>query len=91
LTWKVRQLLLVRAGASAKDAGIRSDRLYRQARTETSGFGPGELAWVHDRLARLDLELKGGELDDDVAIEIAVLELATSREVGAPFNPLAIS
>lgn len=90
LTWKVRQLLLVRAGTSAKDAGIRSDRLYRQARTEASGFGPGELAWVHDRLARLDLELKGGELPDGVAIEIAVLELATSREVGSPFNPLAL-
>lgn len=90
LTWKVRQLLLARSGSSAKDVGLRSAGQFRRVKAEASRFNPAELAWAHDRLARLDLELKGGELPDDVAIEIAVLELASSREVGAPFNPLAV-
>ncbi len=90
LSWRLRQLLLVRSGASAAEAGIRSSGQHRRAQADAARFRPGELAWAHDRLATLDLALKGGELPDDVVIEIAVLELATSRDVGAPFNPLAV-
>jgi DNA polymerase-3 subunit delta len=89
LTYRFRQLLQVRGGAAAKDAGLRSDHQFRQAKQLAQAFHPGELAWCHDRLARLDVDLKGAELPDEVLLELAVLELATPREVGAPWNPLA--
>jgi len=89
LAWRLRQLLLARSGASAAEANVRPESRMRTVRAEAAAFHPGELAWAHDRLAALDLELKGGELDDEVAIEVGVLEIATSRQVGAPFNPLA--
>ena len=90
ITFRIRQLLRVRSGANAKQAGI-SPGQHRRFQALASRFTPGELAWCHDRLAQLDLELKGSELADDLLIELGVIELATSREVGAPFNPLAAS
>ena len=88
LAFRFRQLLRVRAGASPKDAGM-SPGQHRRLKGLAAGFGPGELAWCHDRLAQLDVDLKGGELPDHLVLELAVLEVATPREVGAPFNPLA--
>lgn len=88
ITFRSRQLLLVRSGAGPKDAGM-SPTQHRRLKALTSGFHPGELAWCHDRLAALDLELKGSDLPDDLVLEVAVIELATSQQVGAPFNPLA--
>ncbi len=87
LTYRFRQLLQVRAGAAAKDAGIRSDGQYRRTKQVAAAFGPGELAWCHDRLARLDVDLKGSDLPDALLLELAVLDLATSRAVGAPYDP----
>lgn len=89
VTYRMRQLLLARSGANAKEAGIRSDGQFRRTKTLAAAFNPGELAWCHDRLARLDLELKGSELPDELVLEVAVIELASPQEVGAPWNPLA--
>ena len=88
LTFRFRQLLRVRSGASPKEAGLAAGQFGR-LKAIAAGFGPGELAWCHDRLAQLDLDLKGSELPGDLLLELAVLELATPRAVGAPFNPLA--
>lgn len=86
LTAKIRDLLQVRAGAPIKGSPGKRKFLERQARA----FAPGELPWCHDRLARADLELKGdSELPPEIVLELAVLDVATSREVGAPWNPLA--
>ena len=89
ITFRLRQLLLVRSGAGPKEAGMRPGRRYDQTRAQAGGFHPGELAWCHDRLAGLDLELKGSELPAPLVLEVGVLEVATSTEVGAPWNPLA--
>ncbi len=91
LVWRTRQLLLARGGASAKDAGVRSDGQWRRTQQDAARFTPGELAWCHDRLAQLDTDLKSVDADDQVVLEIGVLEIATGRTVGAPFNPLAVA
>lgn len=88
ITYRMRQLLQVKGGADAKEAGM-SPGQHRFMSGLTRNFGPGELAWCHDRLARLDLDLKGSDLPGDLLMEVAVIELATAREVGAPWNPLA--
>ena len=88
IAFRTRQLLLVRSGASPKEAGI-SPGQHRRLQALAGAFHPGELAWCHDRVAELDLELKGSDLPDELLLEVGVIELATSREVGAPFNPLA--
>ncbi len=87
IAFRTRQLLLVRSGAGPKDAGI-SQGQHRRLQAIAGRFNPGELAWCHDRVAQLDLELKGSDLPDELLLEVGVIELATSREVGAPFNPL---
>lgn len=89
LAFRFRQLLRVRAGAAPKEAGV-SPGQHRRLRALAGGFGPGELAWCHDRLAQLDVDLKGSELPDHLLIELGVVEVATPRRVGAPFNPLAV-
>jgi len=88
LTFRFRQLLQARAGADAREVGVPPGRL-NALRGSAQAFQPGELAWCHDRLARLDLELKGSDLPDDVLMDVAVIELATSRAPGAPFDPTA--
>ena len=88
LSFRFRQLLRVRSGASPKEAGISASQ-HRRMQRLAAGFNPGELAWCHDRLAQLDVDLKGSELPDALVLEFAVVELATPHQVGAPFNPLA--
>lgn len=88
LTFRFRQLLAARSGGGPAAAGI-SPGQYRRLEGLARRFGPGELAWCHDRLAALDLALKGSDLPGELLLELAVLELVTPREVGAPFNPLA--
>lgn len=88
LTYRFRQLLQIRGGADAKTAGVPPSQ-FRRYKAQAASFGPGELAWCHDRLAQLDVDLKGSELPDDLVLELGVIELATSRSVGRPFNPLA--
>jgi DNA polymerase-3 subunit delta len=88
LTFRLRQLLQARAGADAREIGIPPGRL-GHLRRSAGAFLPGELAWCHDRIARLDLALKGSDLPDDVLMDVAIVELATSRAPGAPFDPTA--
>jgi len=88
LTFRLRQLLQARAGADARDIGIPPGRL-PHLRRSAQAFLPGELAWCHDRLAKLDVALKGSDVPDDVLMDVAVVELATSRSPGAPFDPTA--
>lgn len=87
LTFRFRQLLRARSSTSPKDAGLAAGQ-FKRLKATAAAFGPGELAWCHDRLAQLDLDLKGSELPGELLLELAVLELATPRQVGAPFNPL---
>lgn len=91
LVYRFRQLLVARGGGDAADAGASPAQFRRSVAIARSNFEPGELAWCHDRLARLDVDLKGSDLPDDLILELAVLDLATRREVGAPWNPLAAS
>lgn len=90
IAFRTRQLLLVRSGASPKEAGM-SPGQHRRLQGLAAAFHPGELAWCHDRVAQLDLELKGSDLPDELLLEVGVIELATSGQVGAPFDPLATS
>lgn len=87
ITFRIRQLLQVRGGATAKQMGT-SSGMHRRLADRAHRFGPGELAWCHDRIARADLDLKGSDLPPALVIEVAVLDLAVSRDVGAPWNPL---
>jgi DNA polymerase III subunit delta len=86
IAFRLRQLLQVRGGADAKTSGM-SGGQYRRLQHIVRGFGPGELAWCHDRLAQADLDLKSSDLPPDLVLEVAVAELATSREVGPPWTP----
>ena len=88
ITYRMRQLLQVKGGAGPSEAGM-SGGQHRFLSGLARRFGPGELAWCHDRLARLDLDLKGSDLPSELLLEVGVIELATGREVGAPWNPLA--
>ncbi len=88
VVFRFRQLLVVRGGGSAKDAGISPGQHGRLKRIAGS-FNPGELAWCHDTLAQADVDLKGSDLPPELVLELAVLEVATSRELGLPWNPLA--
>jgi DNA polymerase-3 subunit delta len=90
IVFRFRQLLVVRGGGNAKDAGV-SPNQHRRLKPIAQRFNAGELAWCHDRLAQADVDLKGSELAPELVIELAVLEVATSRQLGAPWNPLAAS
>ena len=87
LTYRFRQLLQARAGATAKEVGTSPNNHRRLRGIATSNFGPGELAWCHDLIARTDVDLKGSELPDELVLERAVIELATRRDLGPPWNP----
>ena len=83
LAYRIRQLQQARAGARVKGP----PRLYEVAR---GNFSRGELGWCMDRLAQMDVDLKGNtDLPADLVIELGVIDLATAREVGAPWNPTA--
>ncbi|MFP5308932.1 MAG: DNA polymerase III subunit delta [Actinomycetes bacterium] len=87
LTYRFRQLLGARAGLPAKDVGCSPAQLKRLVPLSQRNFGPGELAWCHDRIARADVDLKGSDLPPELVIELAVLDLATPRAVGPPWDP----
>lgn len=88
VVFRFRQLLVVRGGGNAKDAGS-SPGQFRRLQGIARRFNPGELAWCHDRLAQADVDLKGSDLPAELVLELAILDVATEREVGAPWNPLA--
>lgn len=88
VVFRFRQLLVVRGGGNAKDAGS-SPGQFRRLQGIARRFHPGELAWCHDRLAQTDVDLKGSDLPPELVLELAIIEVATSHEVGSPWNPLA--
>ncbi|MEX0868844.1 MAG: DNA polymerase III subunit delta [Nitriliruptoraceae bacterium] len=88
VAFRMRQLLQIRGGASARDAGM-SPGQHRRLQEVAARFGPGELAWCHNRVAQLDIDLKSADLAPDIVLELALIDMAIAREVGAPWNPLA--
>ena len=90
LSFRYRQLVQVRGGVDAETALGRMKWKYKEVLAEArNNFGPGELAWCIDRLARLDADLKGNSpLPSEMLVELAVIDLATPREVDRRFNPL---
>ena len=87
ITFRFRQLQQVRGGVDVKGSPTQVNRLKGIARRN---FSTGELAWCLDRIAQLDVDLKGNtDLPADLVLELGVIDLATAREVGAPWNPLA--
>lgn len=91
LAVRFRQLLAVRAGlTSPADVGASPGQIRHLQAPARSNFEPGELAWCQERIARLDVDLKGGSaLPPDVVLDMAVIELATRHRVGPRHNPLA--
>lgn len=86
ITFRFRQLQQVRGGAQVKGSPGQVKRLQTIARRN---FSTGELAWCLDRIAQLDVDLKGHtDLPADLVLELGVIDLATARDVGAPWNPL---
>lgn len=96
---KVRELMVARAGLDVAEAKRRPDRgnsapgrmspgQVKRLENSSRQWAVGELQWCHDRLAEADIALKGNsELPDDVVMEMALLDIATRREPGAPWNP----
>lgn len=83
IVYRIRQLLQVEAGAGAKEAGTSTGQ-HRRLKGLVRNFEPGELAWCHDRLGQLDVDLKGSELPAPLLLEVVVADVATSRTIGAP-------
>lgn len=78
ITFRLRQLLQVGAGASAKEVGA-SPRQHRRLETLVRRFEQGELVWCHDRAACAELDLKRSSLPADLVLEFAVVDLATPQ------------
>lgn len=81
LTYRIRSLVAVAGGLEPK--AIRLSLSAGQARRMDQvrrGFGPGELTAAYRTLAAADLEIKGGELPPAVAVERAVLRIATPQD-----------
>lgn len=91
LAARFRQLLAIRAGLdSPREVGASPGQIRFLKGPAFNNFRSGELAWCQDRIAKLDVDLKGGSaLDEHVVIELAVIDLATPRKVGPDLNPLA--
>ena len=79
LIFKMRQLIVVAAGLDGRSVGVNvpgpARRDLDQARRR---YGPGELTAAMQHLAAADLEIKSGDLDAELAVERAVLGVATS-------------
>jgi DNA polymerase-3 subunit delta len=91
LAYRLRQLLVLRGGGDGRAAGlgrrpVSGGRLRALTNEARGGFSPGELAWAVDRLAQLDVDLKGSDLPSDLVFEAAVVDLATRRDVD-PLRP----
>jgi len=91
LAYRLRQLLVLRGGGDGRAASLgrrplSGGRLRGLQREARENFGPGELARVVDRVAQLDVDLKGSDLPADLVFEVAVVDLATPRAVD-PLRP----
>lgn len=92
LASRFRQLLAIRAGlTSPADVGASPGQIRFLQPAARNNFSAGELAWCQERIARLDVELKGGSaLPADVVLDRAVIDLSTRNDdVGPRHNPVA--
>ncbi len=82
LTFKLRSLIAVAAGLDPKQVGLRlSAGQAGRLKGVRRNFGPGELTRAMQHLAAADLEIKSGDLSAELAVERAVLAIATRDEV----------
>lgn len=92
LASRFRQLLAIRAGlTSPKDVGASPGQIRHLRGPARTNFSAGELAWCQERIAQLDVDLKGGSaLDPAMVLQLAVIDLSTPQpEVGPRHNPMA--
>ncbi len=98
VTAKMRDLMAARAGMDVGEAKYRPDRpapkrpvnpgMVKRLVETARRYEVGELQWCHDRLGQADIALKGNsELPPDVVLELALLDIATRRSPGAPWDP----
>lgn len=98
---RARDLMAARGGMDLGEAKRRPDRGQKKASGVNPGMATrlqrtagqwavGELQWCHDRLAQADIDLKGNtDLPAQIVLELALLDVATRREPGAPWDPRA--
>ncbi|HUG86917.1 MAG TPA: hypothetical protein VMM13_20270 [Euzebya sp.] len=85
LTFKMRQLIAVAAGLDGKQVGITVPRpQVSRLQSWRSRYGPGELTAAMQHLAACDLEIKSGDLDPQLAVERAVLGVASADRLPVP-------
>lgn len=85
LTYKMRQLIAVAAGIDGKDVGLSLSRPQRsRLQAVRSRFAPGELTAAMQHLAACDLEIKSGDMQPALAIERAVLGVASTDGLPVP-------
>lgn len=91
LAARFRQLLAIRAGLSSPaDVGASPGQIRFMTAPARNNYEPGELAWCQERVAQLEVDLKGGSaLPADIVLDVAVIDLATRHTVGPRHNPLA--
>jgi DNA polymerase III subunit delta len=78
LTYRIRSLVAVAGKVDPKSIGLSlSPPMARRMEGVRRNFGPGELTAAYRALADADLEIKGGELTPELAVERAVLRIAT--------------
>jgi DNA polymerase III subunit delta len=78
LTYRIRSLVAVAGRVDPKSIGLSlSPPMARRMEQVRRNFGPGELTAAYRALADADLEIKGGELPPVLAVERAVLAIAT--------------
>lgn len=91
LTFKMRQLIAVAAGIDGKAVGVNvPGPQVRRLQQLRSRYGPGELTAAMQHLAACDLEIKSGDLDPAIAIERAVLGVASRDGLPVPDPDRAI-
>ncbi len=85
LVFKMRQLIAVAAGLEGKEVGVTVPRgQVGRLSSLRSRYGPGELTAAMQHLAACDLEIKSGDLDPHLAIERAVLGVASTDRLPVP-------
>lgn len=92
LAARFRQLLAIRGGLTEpRDVGASPGQIGFLRPAASNNFSAGELAWCQERIAHLDVDLKGGTaLDPDIVLELAVIDLAMPQAVVGPrHNPMA--
>ena len=78
LAYRLRAIVAVAAGIDPRSVGLNvSAGQARRLAAVRRNFGPGELTAAYTALARADREIKGGELSAELAVERAVLAVAT--------------